>query len=154
MASSGLYMPQIIFSHHFCEWWMGLGKSPYKSSWYSCCTCQDMMGEIHLWKIEGGGGNRLYLYIVKIGNFTRVLMPFLTITLLLYLEKLRLSLEPPKSVEFLISLNNDSFSGLVEGFLFRATPVVAVENTSSRPTIWTSIFMVSHCPTIENSRYP
>ncbi len=30
-------------------------------------------------KIEGGGGQRLYLYIVKIGNFTRVLMPFLTI---------------------------------------------------------------------------
>ncbi len=28
-------------------------------------------------KIEGGGGNWLCLYIVKIGYFTRVLMPFL-----------------------------------------------------------------------------
>ena len=29
-------------------------------------------------KIDGGGGNRLYLYMVKIGNFRQILMSSLT----------------------------------------------------------------------------
>ena len=44
ITSSGLYIPQIIFSHHVCEWWMGLAKLPYKSNWCSHSTHHDMYG--------------------------------------------------------------------------------------------------------------
>ncbi len=46
-------------------------------------TCLTFIIHYHRWGKSGckdrggGGGQRLYLYIVKIGNFTRVLMPFL-----------------------------------------------------------------------------
>ncbi len=29
ITSPGLHMPQTIFSHHICVWWIGLGKPPY-----------------------------------------------------------------------------------------------------------------------------
>ncbi len=50
-------MPQIIFSHHVCEWWMGLEKPPYISIWCSRCTRHDTYGWNSPVKIEGGGGN-------------------------------------------------------------------------------------------------
>ncbi len=62
-------MPQII-SNHVCEWWMGLRS--HHTNLFGVPMAW------HIWvkfasKDRGGGGNWLYLYIVKIGKFTRVL---------------------------------------------------------------------------------
>ncbi len=44
-------------------------------------------------KIEGGGGKRLYLYIVKIGNFPEILMPSLKQCLLVENSVITLSIK-------------------------------------------------------------
>ncbi len=52
ITSSALYMPQIISSHHVCEWWMGLEKPSYKSSWCSRCNNNSCMHHDHAWQVH------------------------------------------------------------------------------------------------------
>ncbi len=78
IASNSLYIPQTIFSHSYRYHHNNLVYVPV-------VLCNDEYGWNPLFacKIEGEGvsDSIFSLYIVKIGSFTRVLMPFLMISL-------------------------------------------------------------------------